>query len=130
MIILPGKFAAPSPVEKIPAEELTTADLVLLGARREAVNRTRYDATYTVIDYPGGDVPFDRGACTDVVIRAFRHAGIDLQKLLKWLPGSLENFSHSRCVHALSKAGVVFFLKRDIMYFSRNLSREVTTCPS
>jgi uncharacterized protein YijF (DUF1287 family) len=30
--------------------------------------------------YPLGDVPLDRGVCTDVVIRAFRRMGIDLQK--------------------------------------------------
>jgi uncharacterized protein YijF (DUF1287 family) len=41
---------------------------------------TSYDASYVSIDYPGGDVPLDRGACTDVLIRAFRKAGVDLQK--------------------------------------------------
>ena len=38
-----------------------------------------YDPSYVVIDYPGGDVPRDRGVCSDVVVRAFRQAGIDLQ---------------------------------------------------
>ncbi len=75
-------FAAKSPVERIPVEELTTPDLVLLGAREEAIRRVRYDASYLAIDYPGGDVPEDIGACTDVVIRAYRHAGIDLQVLI------------------------------------------------
>ncbi len=72
----------PSPVESIPPEQLTVPDLILLGAREEAIKGTLYDASYQVIDYPGGDVPADRGACTDVVIRAFRHAGIDLQQLI------------------------------------------------
>ncbi len=49
-----------------------------------AVEQTRLTPNYTqeyfVIDYPNGDVPIDTGACTDVVIRAFRAAGIDLQK--------------------------------------------------
>lgn len=40
----------------------------------------RYDPTYFRIPYPGGDVPSDRGVCTDVVIRAYRKLGIDLQK--------------------------------------------------
>lgn len=40
----------------------------------------RYDPSYFKIDYPGGDVPSDRGVCTDVVIRAYRKLGIDLQK--------------------------------------------------
>ncbi|MFW5851950.1 MAG: DUF1287 domain-containing protein [Bacteroidota bacterium] len=39
-----------------------------------------YDPTYRVIDYPNGDVPADKGVCTDVVIRAYRKLGIDLQK--------------------------------------------------
>ncbi|MEK6303104.1 MAG: DUF1287 domain-containing protein [Acidobacteriota bacterium] len=39
-----------------------------------------YDPSYTKLDYPGGDVPRERGVCADVVVRAFRGAGIDLQK--------------------------------------------------
>lgn len=39
-----------------------------------------YDARYFTIDYPNGDVPSDKGVCTDVVIRAYRKLGIDLQK--------------------------------------------------
>ena len=71
-----------SPVEHIPEDELVTADRILLGARREAENKTRYDASYAVMAYPGGDVEPGVGACTDVVIRAFRFAGIDLQQLI------------------------------------------------
>ncbi len=39
-----------------------------------------YDPGYFSIDYPGGDIPADRGVCTDVIIRAYRKMGIDLQK--------------------------------------------------
>src|SRR5688572_14435772 len=39
-----------------------------------------YDPKYYVIKYPNGDVPSDLGVCTDVVIRAYRKLGIDLQK--------------------------------------------------
>lgn len=39
-----------------------------------------YDPQYFVIPYPNGDVPSDRGVCSDVVIRAYRKLGIDLQK--------------------------------------------------
>lgn len=35
-----------------------------------------------MIAYPNGDVPSDKGVCTDVVIRAYRKFGIDLQKLV------------------------------------------------
>ncbi|MEZ4722152.1 MAG: DUF1287 domain-containing protein [Flavobacteriales bacterium] len=40
----------------------------------------KYDPAYFQIDYPNGDVPADKGVCTDVVIRAYRKLGIDLQK--------------------------------------------------
>ncbi len=39
-----------------------------------------YDPSYRVLDYPNGDVPAGKGVCTDVVIRAYRKLGIDLQK--------------------------------------------------
>ena len=40
----------------------------------------QYDPSYFQIDYPNGDVPAGKGVCTDVVIRAYRMLGIDLQK--------------------------------------------------
>ena len=39
-----------------------------------------YDPSYFSIPYPNGDIPADRGVCTDVIIRAYRKLGIDLQK--------------------------------------------------
>lgn len=39
-----------------------------------------YDPSYFSISYPNGDVPAGKGVCTDVVIRAYRMMGIDLQK--------------------------------------------------
>lgn len=43
-------------------------------------NKIEYDPTYYKIAYPNGDVPKGKGVCTDVVIRAYRKLGIDLQK--------------------------------------------------
>lgn len=43
---------------------------------------TRYDASFRLISYPMGDVPENRGACTDVIVRSLRAAHIDLQKLI------------------------------------------------
>lgn len=40
----------------------------------------KYDPSYFHISYPNGDVPAGKGVCTDVVIRAYRKLGIDLQK--------------------------------------------------
>jgi len=42
--------------------------------------KVTYDPSYFSIPYPNGDVPSDKGVCTDVVIRAYRKIGIDLQK--------------------------------------------------
>lgn len=51
-----------------------------------AIERTRhhvvYDASYVRLDYPMGDVSPDRGVCADVVVRAFRAVGVDLQQAL------------------------------------------------
>jgi len=43
-------------------------------------DQVTYDPAYFSISYPNGDVPANRGVCTDVVIRAYRKVGIDLQK--------------------------------------------------
>jgi uncharacterized protein len=53
----------------------------LLEAAVEQTKYTRgYDPAYRAIAYPGGDVPRESGVCTDVVIRAFRAIGVDLQQ--------------------------------------------------
>ncbi len=52
------------------------ADTALILTKQKVT----YDPTYRVIAYPNGDVPADKGVCTDVVIRAYRKLGIDLQK--------------------------------------------------
>lgn len=44
--------------------------------------KVRYDPSYYKIDYPNGDIPPNKGVCTDVVIRAYRKLGIDLQQLV------------------------------------------------
>ncbi|MBQ8516507.1 MAG: DUF1287 domain-containing protein [Akkermansia sp.] len=49
-------------------------------ARKQIGVTVNYDPDYTVLPYPGGDVPMERGVCTDVVIRALRELGLDLQK--------------------------------------------------
>jgi uncharacterized protein YijF (DUF1287 family) len=55
----------------------------LVAAARSQIGVTiRYDSSYQRIAYPGGDVPVERGVCTDVVVRAYRKLGIDLQKLV------------------------------------------------
>jgi uncharacterized protein YijF (DUF1287 family) len=55
--------------------------VTLLDAAAAQIGVTLYyDPAYTRIAYPGGDVPTERGVCTDVVIRAYRGIGVDLQQ--------------------------------------------------
>jgi uncharacterized protein len=55
-------------------------DTVLAAAHAQVGVTLRYDPGYARLPYPNGDVPPDRGVCSDVVIRAFRAVGIDLQR--------------------------------------------------
>lgn len=50
------------------------------AARSLTKDKVVYDPSYFKIKYPNGDVPSDRGVCTDVIIRTYRKLGIDLQK--------------------------------------------------
>lgn len=56
------------------AKQLSDAALKLTS------QKVTYDPAYFTIPYPNGDVPGDKGVCTDVVIRAYRMLSIDLQK--------------------------------------------------
>lgn len=49
-------------------------------ARQQIGVTTEYDPSYETLSYPGGDVPIERGVCTDVIIRALRLLNFDLQQ--------------------------------------------------
>lgn len=53
---------------------------LIASALEQTTVTVLYDPSYQRLAYPGGDVPMDRGVCSDVIIRAFRSAGLDLQK--------------------------------------------------
>jgi uncharacterized protein YijF (DUF1287 family) len=58
---------------------------ILIGAKKTVLNADAYTEKaqgYIVMKYPGGDVDRTIGVCTDVIIRAVRNAGLDLQKEL------------------------------------------------
>lgn len=59
-----------------------TAQELIAAARERTQHQVRYDGSYRKIAYPLGDVPNHIGVCTDVVIRAYRKLGIDLQQLI------------------------------------------------
>jgi uncharacterized protein YijF (DUF1287 family) len=62
------------PIAKTFEEKLSRAAISIIDP---TIN---YDPSYISIKYPNGDVPKNKGVCTDVVIRAYRKLGIDLQK--------------------------------------------------
>ncbi|GKX63943.1 DUF1287 domain-containing protein [Pragia fontium] len=53
-----------------------------LSAEQQIGKTLYYDPAYVSIAYPDGDVPIARGVCSDVVIRALRAQGADLQRLV------------------------------------------------
>ena len=71
----------PMPEVKIlPLVSNDTALIIVRAAELQTYYTHSYDPSYKRLAYPGGDVPSDRGVCSDVVVRAFRATGIDLQK--------------------------------------------------
>ncbi|HYE46929.1 MAG TPA: DUF1287 domain-containing protein [Caulobacter sp.] len=77
LLAVPVALAAPALAR---AEETWATKLVAAAAAQIGETLT-YDPAYATLAYPGGDVPRDRGVCTDVVIRAYRDGlGIDLQQ--------------------------------------------------
>jgi len=58
------------------------AATVVASARAQVGVTVHYDPAYARIPYPNGDVPMERGVCADVLVRAFRADGIDLQQLV------------------------------------------------
>lgn len=79
---LSSRSASEPPVERPQLNEITSEPIrdVLASSREQLKVTTNYTQEYRVMPYPNGDMPPDTGACTDVVIRAFRKAGVDLQK--------------------------------------------------
>jgi hypothetical protein len=85
----PADAAAQPAAHGAPAQAMTEwkpatdRDQFFYDLSLAALERTRhavtYDPAYVTLDYPGGDVPDNTGACADVVVRAYRALNIDLQ---------------------------------------------------
>ena len=52
---------------------------LIRAAVAQTTSRVTYDGSYRRIAYPGGDVPAHIGVCTDLIVRAYRAVGVDLQ---------------------------------------------------
>ena len=72
----------PTPVvtKSLPANASPELKQLVEAALEQTKVTTGYDPAYVGITYPGGDVSPETGVCSDVVVRAFRKAGVDLQK--------------------------------------------------
>ncbi|MEL6360374.1 MAG: DUF1287 domain-containing protein [Pseudomonadota bacterium] len=85
-------FAWATPVTAQSADTLSTniqaatpqafGDQIAAAALERTRHDVHYDSAYVRLAYPGGDVPKDRGVCSDVVVRSLRVVGIDLQKVI------------------------------------------------
>ena len=70
------------PVGSTAQEQDGFAERIISGALAQVGVTLHYDGSYRQLDYPGGDVPIERGVCTDVIVRAYRAVSIDLQVLV------------------------------------------------
>jgi hypothetical protein len=68
--------------ERDEARAASFASRLVEAAMQRLQHEVVYDGSYRRIPYPSGDVPADVGVCTDLVVRAYRAVGIDLQELV------------------------------------------------
>jgi uncharacterized protein YijF (DUF1287 family) len=66
--------------QAVSVEVKTALRPVIESALAQTEQTTIYDPAYVRLTYPGGDLPMERGVCADVIVRAFRKGGVDLQK--------------------------------------------------
>jgi uncharacterized protein YijF (DUF1287 family) len=64
------------------AQEPAAVPGLVQSAYAQVGKTVKYDPAYERIAFPGGDVPLERGVCTDVIVRAYRGIGVDLQALV------------------------------------------------
>jgi uncharacterized protein YijF (DUF1287 family) len=67
-------------IKPLPDNAAPEIDQVIESAIEQTKVTKGYDPAYVGIEYPNGDVPMETGVCSDVIVRAFRKTGIDLQK--------------------------------------------------
>jgi uncharacterized protein len=78
LLLMSSACLAEELAEKLPAN----LRHIIESAHEQVGVTLYYDPSYSVISFPGGDVPMVRGVCTDVIIRAYRSVGVDLQRLV------------------------------------------------
>ena len=80
-VSLPFSSAATGQVSSAQSQITTPWSTALIRSARAQIGVTLiYDGRYQRLEFPNGDIPRQRGVCTDVVIRALRDAhNFDLQ---------------------------------------------------
>lgn len=88
----------PPAVAALEDSEAAFAEKLVEAAHMQRTVPVIYDPAYRKIEYPMGDVPWYVGVCTDVVVRAYRSLGIDLQPLIhkSGLGSGDRNIDHRR----------------------------------
>ena len=71
-----------TPASQAISPSYETALGLVHAAHERTKQRVRYDGRYIPLSFPWGDVPNNIGVCSDVVIRAYRALGVDLQALV------------------------------------------------
>ena len=71
---------APQNLIRRPLSDIPQINRAVDSAIEQTAQTFEYDPSYAKLTYPNGDVPLERGVCADVIVRAFRKAGVDLQK--------------------------------------------------
>jgi uncharacterized protein YijF (DUF1287 family) len=78
-----GVSTSPSVLVTQETKQRISASPIVTAARKQIGKTVSYDPAYVGLAYPGGDLPIEKGVCTDVVVRALRYAlTMDLQKLV------------------------------------------------
>jgi uncharacterized protein YijF (DUF1287 family) len=80
--LIAGLAAVVAQAPRAAQTESQRVELLVAAAVEQTRHPVTYDGSYRVIAYPNGDVPANIGVCTDVIIRAYRAVGVDLQRLV------------------------------------------------
>lgn len=81
-ILIVSTILGIAPATAADAEIAANPQGLIDAARARTQVAVTYDGAYQALSYPGGDVANNIGVCTDLVIRAYRQLGVDLQRLV------------------------------------------------
>jgi uncharacterized protein YijF (DUF1287 family) len=74
--------SSPGPVSSTAEFNSELSWEIVQAAKLQATQRVRYRMAYPPISYPAGDISPYEALCCDVIVRALRAAGINLQELV------------------------------------------------